>query len=92
MYYSVASMGDEDAQCIGLARATGVAPHLTWTDSGEPITCSFAPESNGEINMPNSIDPGTFRDEDGFIHLVYGGGRIWPGAPQVRRTPGRWSG
>ena len=77
MYYSVASMGNEDAQCIGLARATGVAPHLAWSDSGEPITCSFQPESNGEVNMPNSIDPGTFRDEDGSAQLVFGGGRIW---------------
>ena len=34
MYYSVAAMDeDEDAQCIGLATATGTAPDLTWTDS-----------------------------------------------------------
>ena len=27
MYYSVASMNDDDAQCIGLATATGSAPY-----------------------------------------------------------------
>lgn len=78
MYYSVAAMGEgEDAQCIGLATATGIAPDLTWTDSGYAITCSFEPESNDFINMPNSIDPATFVDEDGSHFLVYGGGRIW---------------
>ena len=76
MYYSVNSM-TSDAQCVGLATATGTAPSLTWTDSGEPITCSFDPESNTEINMPNSIDPAALEDEDGSQHLVYGGGRVW---------------
>ena len=76
MYYSVAAM-DEDAQCIGLAMATGTAPDLTWIDSGNSITCSFDPESNDDVNMPNSIDPATFIDEDGSHHLLYGGGRIW---------------
>jgi len=78
MYYSVASMDeDDDSQCIGMATATGTAPHITWSDSGDPITCSFDPESNDDINMPNSIDPAVFVDEDGSQHLVYGGGRIW---------------
>ena len=70
-------MNGDDAQCIGLARATGTAPDLAWTDSGEPITCSFDPESNGDINQPNAIDPAVFHDEDGSMHLVFGGGRIW---------------
>ena len=76
MYYSVSSM-NSDAQCVGLATATGTAPALTWTDSGEPVTCSFDPESNNAINMPNSIDPAALVDSDGSQHLVYGGGRIW---------------
>ena len=47
MYYSVAAMDeDEDAQCIGLA----TAPNLTWTDSGDSITCSFDPESNDDVD------------------------------------------
>ena len=52
---------------------------LEWVDSGEPITCSFNPESNaGDSDMPNSIDPAVFRDaSDGSYHLVYGGNRIW---------------
>merc|ERR1711962_585649 len=25
------------AECIGLATATGVAPHLTWQDAGKPV-------------------------------------------------------
>ena len=77
MYYSVASMNDDDAQCIGMARATGTAPNLSWTDSGDPITCSFNPESNGDINMPNAIDPAVFIDDNGSMYLIYGGGRIW---------------
>jgi len=77
MYYSVSGREEVDAQCIGLAKATGTAPDLTWVDSGEPITCSFDPESNNAINMPNSIDPAVFIDDDGSQHLVYGGGRIW---------------
>ena len=78
MYYSVAAMDeDEDAQCVGMATATGTAPDLTWTDSGDSITCSFDPESNDDIDMPNSIDPATFVDDDGSQHLVFGGGRIW---------------
>ena len=63
--------------CIGLATATGTPPDLSWTDSGKPITCTFNPESNNAINMPNSIDPAVFIDDDGSQHLVYGGGRIW---------------
>jgi len=77
LYYSVASMNDDDMQCIGLARATGTVPHQTWADSGEPVTCTFEPESNPEINMPNSIDPAVLVDGDGSQHLVYGGNRIW---------------
>jgi len=78
MYYSVAAMDeDEDAQCIGLATATGTAPNLTWTDSGDSITCSFDPESNDDVDMPNSIDPATFIDDDSSQHLIFGGGRIW---------------
>ena len=68
---------DEDAQCIGLATATGTAPNLTWTDSGDSITCSFDPESNDDVDMPNFIDPATFIDDDSSQHLIYGGGRIW---------------
>ena len=70
-------MNGDDVQCIGLARATGAAPDLTWTDSGEPVTCSIDPESNGDINQPNAIDPAVFHDEDGSMHLIFGGGRIW---------------
>ena len=70
-------MNDDDAQCIGMARATGTAPNLSWTDSGDPITCSFNPESNGDINMPNAIDPAVFIDDNGSMYLIYGGGRIW---------------
>ena len=77
LYYSVSGGEEVDAQCIGLATATGTAPDLAWTDSGEPITCTFNPESNNAINMPNSIDPAVFIDDDGSQHLVYGGGRIW---------------
>merc|ERR1711892_78803 len=77
LYYSVSGGEEVDAQCIGLATATGTAPDLAWTDSGEPITCTFNAESNNAINMPNSIDPAVFIDDDGSQHLVYGGGRIW---------------
>jgi len=80
MYYSVPSMDEEeDAQCIGLAFATGTVPNQKWEDSGAPITCSFDPESNADENdMPNSIDPAVFEDEfDDSAHLVYGGNRIW---------------
>jgi len=77
MYYSISAGEEEDAQCIGLARATGTAPHLTWEDSGDPITCSFDPESNGDTNAPNSIDPAFFQDKVGSQHLIFGGGRIW---------------
>jgi len=77
MYYSVSAFGDDDAQCIGLATATGVAPHLTWQDAGKPVTCSFDPESNGDTNAPNGIDPAFFQDQDGSQHLIFGGGRIW---------------
>ena len=77
MYYSVSSINNDEAQCIGLARATGTAPNLSWKDSGAPITCSFDPESNDDINMPNAIDPAVFEDDDGSQNLVYGGGRIW---------------
>ena len=70
-------MNDDDAQCIGMARATGTAPNLSWTDSGDPITCSFNPESNGDINIPNAIDPAVFIDDNGSMYLIYGGGRIW---------------
>ena len=51
--------------------------YQTWADSGEAITCTFEPESNPEINMPNSIDPAVLVDGDGSQHLVYGGNRIW---------------
>ena len=64
-------------QCIGLANAEGEPPLQTWTDSGDPITCTFQPESNGDINMPNSIDPAVMADDDGRQWMVYGGGRIW---------------
>jgi len=80
MYYSVASM-DRDAQCIGMARATGKAPEQEWVDSGAPITCSFDPESEADrTNEPNSIDPAVFADTSGSEprqYLVYGGNRIW---------------
>jgi len=39
MYYSVSAFENDDAQCIGMATATGVAPHLTWQDAGKPVTC-----------------------------------------------------
>ena len=60
-----------------LSNSEGTAPNLTWKDSGDPITCSFDPESNGDINAPNSIDPATFIDDDGSQYLIFGGGRIW---------------
>ena len=60
-----------------LSNFEGTAPNLTWKDSGEPITCSFDPESNGDINAPNSIDPATFIDDNGSQYLIFGGGRIW---------------
>jgi len=77
MYYSVSGGEEVDAQCIGLAIATGTDSRRTWTDAGEPVTCTFNPEANNAVNMPNSIDPAVFVDTDGSKHLVYGGGRIW---------------
>merc|ERR1712192_130262 len=77
MHYSVSAFENDDAQCIGMATATGVAPHLTWQDAGKPVTCSFDPESNGNTNAPNGIDPAFFQDQDGSQHLIFGGGRIW---------------
>merc|ERR1711971_1502441 len=77
MYYSVSAFENDDAQCIGMATATGVAPHLTWQDAGKPVTCSFDSESNGDTNAPNGIDPAFFQDQDGSQHLIFGGGRIW---------------
>merc|ERR1711971_895855 len=73
MYYSVSAFENDDAQCIGMATATGVAPHLTWQDAGKPVTCSFDPESNGDTNAPNGIDPAFFQDQDGSQHLIFGG-------------------
>ena len=77
MYYSVSGGEEEDAQCIGLATAFGDETSITWTDSGQPITCTLDYKSNTKIDMPKSVDPAIFMDDDGSHHLVYGGGRIW---------------
>ncbi|MEM7128778.1 MAG: arabinan endo-1,5-alpha-L-arabinosidase [Chloroflexota bacterium] len=90
MYYSVS--GGEQAQCIGLARATGNPPHLEWRDIGQPITCTFAPEDS-PYKAPNSIDPDAFVAEDGTHYLVYGAGRIYitPVDPETgHQIDGEW--
>ena len=74
MYYSVS--GEDFGQCIGLATATGDPPNLQWTDTGQPVTCTFDPE-NSPHKAPNSIDPDAFVDDDGDPYLVYGAGRIY---------------
>ena len=76
LYYSVSAMLDSGDSCIGRLIAHGSPPHLTWIDSGEPVTCTFAPEYDS-YPAPNSIDPDAFIDEHGDPYLVYGGGHIY---------------
>merc|ERR1711892_736460 len=75
LYYSVS--GGDDNQCIGKATAFGDGTNITWRDSGKPIPCTYNATINKSIDMPQSIDPAAFVDDDGSHHLVYGGGRIW---------------
>ena len=75
LYYSVS--GGDESQCIAQATAFGDGTNITWRDSGKPITCTYNATINNSIDMPQSIDPAVFVDDDGSHHLVYGGGRIW---------------
>lgn len=46
LYYAVSAMLDSGDSCIGRLVAVGSPPNLTWTDAGEPVTCTFSPEYN----------------------------------------------
>lgn len=76
LYYCVASMDDDaDETCIGRMTASGSPPSMTWTDSGDPITCTFGLDELAK--RPLSIDPALFDDKPGSQYLIYGGGYIY---------------
>lgn len=81
MYYTVPpgdamEDGEETRSCIGLLKAKGEMPNLTWYDHGAPITCSELGEANEDEPEPGTIDAAVFSDgNDDWI--IYGGGHIW---------------
>ncbi len=71
LYYTVADWeGDDGTACIGLARATGSAPSLQWTDVGEPVLCSTP--TSVAAGDTFAIDAAPFVDAEGTTWMVWG--------------------
>lgn len=78
--YAVANGFEDDsgASCVGLALAEGDIhagpPRLSWRDYGHPLTCVFG--ADGYQAEFSTIDPVLWKDPDGHLWLMAGGGLI----------------